>query len=38
MLGGLTFFDALCHSLCTVSTGGFSTRNASIGGFASTYV
>ncbi len=27
---GLSFFDALCHSLTTLSTGGFSTYDASI--------
>ena len=37
-LGGVDFFDALCHSLSTVATGGFSTHNASIGYFNSTYV
>jgi len=37
-LGGMEFFDALCHSLSTVATGGFSTHNASIGYFNSIYV
>ena len=27
---GMTGFDAVCHSLSTISTGGFSTRNASV--------
>ncbi|MEI8320626.1 MAG: TrkH family potassium uptake protein [Alphaproteobacteria bacterium] len=27
---GMTWFDALCHSFTTVSTGGFSTHDASI--------
>lgn len=31
---GLSAFDALCHSFSTVSTGGFSTFNASAGHFA----
>ncbi|MBW2314024.1 MAG: TrkH family potassium uptake protein [Deltaproteobacteria bacterium] len=35
---GLSFYDALCHSLTTVSTGGFSTRNASIASFGSATV
>ena len=26
----MSFFDAINHSLCTLSTGGFSTKNASI--------
>lgn len=30
-LGGMTPFDAICHALATVSTGGLSTRDASIG-------
>lgn len=29
-LAGMSFFDAVNHSFCTVSTGGFSTKNASI--------
>ena len=37
-LGGVDFFDALCHSLSTVATGGFSTHNSSIGYFNSGYV
>ncbi len=31
---GLPLFDAALHALSTVSTGGFSTRNAGIGAFA----
>lgn len=34
-LCGMGWFDALCHSLTTLATGGFSTRNASVGEFAS---
>ena len=29
-VAGMSFFDAINHALCTVSTGGFSTKNASI--------
>lgn len=29
-VAGMPFFDAINHSLCTLSTGGFSTKNASI--------
>tara|TARA_R110002050_G_scaffold109799_1_gene221360 strand:- start:93608 stop:95059 length:1452 start_codon:yes stop_codon:yes gene_type:complete len=29
-LGGMNFFDALNHSLTTMATGGFSTKNASM--------
>lgn len=31
---GMTPFEAVCHSFTTLSTGGFSTRNASLGGFS----
>ncbi len=31
---GMTFFDALTHSLTAISTGGFSTHDASIGFFS----
>ena len=30
---GMGWFDALCQSVSTVATGGFSTKNASIGAF-----
>lgn len=30
---GMTFYDAVCHSFSTISTGGFSTRTASFGYF-----
>ena len=29
-LAGMTFFDAMNHSMATLSTGGFSTKNASV--------
>lgn len=29
-VAGMTFFDAINHSMCTLSTGGFSTKNASL--------
>lgn len=31
MICGMTLFDAVCHTFATLATGGFSTRNASIG-------
>lgn len=37
-LGGMTFFDALCHSFSTIAAGGFSTKNASIGAYHSVYI
>ncbi len=32
---GMDFFDSVCHSLSTISTGGFSTKNQSIAYYAS---
>ena len=37
-LGGMTSFDAISHSLSTVSIGGFSTHDASIGYFNSNFI
>ncbi len=37
-LGDMPFFDAVCHSLSTLSTGGFSTKNDSIEYFHSAYI
>lgn len=37
-LGGMTAFDAVAHSLTTVSTGGFSTHDASMGYFNSPVI
>ena len=38
LLGGMSFFDALCHSFATLATGGFSTKNASIAFYNSSYI
>jgi len=38
MFGGMTFFDALCHSFGTMATGGFSTKNASVAAYGSGYI
>jgi trk system potassium uptake protein TrkH len=38
MLGGMTLFEAVNHSFTTLSTGGFSTRDRSVGGFESAYI
>lgn len=35
---GMSWLDALCHTFSTLGTGGFSTRTASVGGFASPAV
>ena len=37
-LGGMNWFDSVCHSFSTISTGGFSTRTASIAAFHSGYI
>ena len=29
-IAGMSFFDAINHAMCTLSTGGFSTKNASL--------
>lgn len=36
-LGDMPWFDAVCHTFSTMATGGFSTKNASIG-YYSTYI
>jgi trk system potassium uptake protein TrkH len=38
MLGGMDFYEALCHTFGTMATGGFSTRNASIAAYPSPYL
>ncbi len=37
-IAGLSIYDALSHSMSTIATGGFSTRNASLASFTSVYV
>lgn len=36
--GPMNLYDAVCHALTTMSSGGFSTHQASIGYFNSSYV
>ncbi|QGY41236.1 TrkH family potassium uptake protein [Pseudodesulfovibrio cashew] len=38
MLGGMDFFDSLCHTFGTMATGGFSTMNTSVAAFDSAYI
>lgn len=38
MLGGMNLFEALCHAFGTLATGGYSTKNASVGAYASSYI
>ncbi len=37
-MGGMSLFDSVCHTFGTMATGGFSTRNASIGHYGSAYI
>lgn len=34
LFGGMNLFESLCHAMATLSTGGFSTRQASVGAFS----
>lgn len=38
LLGGMDFFDGICHSFTTMATGGFSTKQASIAYWDSAYI
>ena len=38
MAGGMSLFDAFCHSCSTIATGGFSTKNNSVAYFTSPYI
>jgi trk system potassium uptake protein TrkH len=38
MFGDMSFFDAINHSLTTMATGGFSTKNASMAHYQSPYI
>ncbi len=38
MFGGITLFDAVCHSFTTMATGGYSTKQASIAFYDSAYI
>jgi len=37
VLGGMSLYEALCHTFTTMPTGGFSTKNASIAHYNSVY-
>lgn len=37
-LGGMSWFDAVCHSFTTMATGGYSTKQDSIAHFDSPYI
>lgn len=36
--GGMSFFDAICHSFTTMAIGGFSTKNIGVEAFNSAYI
>ncbi len=36
--GGMSVFDSFCHAFGTMATGGFSTKNGSIGSYNSDYI
>jgi trk system potassium uptake protein TrkH len=38
LAGGMGLFDALCHSLTTMASGGASTRNAGLAAFDSPFI
>jgi trk system potassium uptake protein TrkH len=38
LFGGMSLFDALCHSFTTMSTGGFSTKNDGIAYFSNPWI
>ena len=38
MLGGVDFFNAMCHSFATLATGGFSNHSLSVAYYNSAYV
>lgn len=38
VFGGMNFFDGICHSFTTMSTGGFSTKQASLAYWDSPYI
>lgn len=38
MLGGMDWFDSICHAFATTGTGGFSTKQASVEYYNSPYI
>ena len=38
LLGGMDVFDSVCHAFATMATGGFSTKNASVGFYANPFI
>ena len=38
MLGGMDWFDSICHAFATTGTGGFSTKQSSVAFYHSPYI
>jgi len=38
VFGGMPVFDSVCHAFCTMPTGGFSPKNASVAHYPSPYL
>ncbi|MBF0202045.1 MAG: TrkH family potassium uptake protein [Desulfamplus sp.] len=38
LFGGMDLYDSICHTLTTMPTGGFSTKNSSIAHYDSAYI
>lgn len=38
MMGGMGWFDSVCHAFATTGTGGFSTKQASVAYYTSPYI
>ena len=38
LVGGMSLFDSVCHSMSTISTGGFSTKNDGVSAILSPYL
>jgi trk system potassium uptake protein TrkH len=38
LLGGMSFYDSVCHAFTTMPTGGFSPKNSSVAHYDSVYI
>ncbi len=38
LLGGMDIYNSICHAFTTLATGGFSTKNASLGHFENPFI
>ncbi|MFH1680077.1 MAG: potassium transporter TrkG [Candidatus Eisenbacteria bacterium] len=38
VVGGMGFYEAICHAFATMATGGFSTEAASVGAYPSRFI